>query len=457
MTMQSTIAAIATAPGQAGISCVRISGPSAYRVAQGVFRPARAGRRLEEARGYTALYGFFERQGRRMDEAVALCFRAPKSYTGEDVVELSVHGGEAVTRELLAACYEAGAAPAAAGEFTRRAFLNGRISLTQAEAVMEMIEATGAEGARAAAAAMEGALYRRIRGVADALTALAGHIAAYTDYPEEDVEALSDERLRQTLAAAQRELQELLDGYEGGSILRRGVRTAIVGSPNVGKSTLLNLMSGYEKAIVTPIAGTTRDVVEEGVSLGGTTLLLADTAGLRETDDPVEAEGIRRSNKKMEEANLILAVFDASQPLSPDDRALAGRCRGRLAIAVFNKADLPPRADPAEVEGCFKRVVRISARQEGFSDALRGAILDLIAAEKPDPDAALLANERQRAAAARAKQALDDALGAAAAGFALDAVSVCVDDALDALYELTGERASDAVIDEVFSKFCVGK
>ena len=339
-----------------------------------------------------------------MDEAVALCFRAPKSYTGEDVVELSVHGGEAVVRELLAACYEAGAAPAAAGEFTRRAFLNGRISLTQAEAVMEMIEATGADGARAAAAAMEGALYRRIQQVTGILTALAGHIAAYTDYPEEDVEELSAERLRQALETARKDLKELLDGYEGGSILRRGVRTAIVGSPNVGKSTLLNLMSGYEKAIVTPIAGTTRDVVEEDVSLGGTTLLLADTAGLRETDDPVEAEGIRRSNRKMEEANLILAVFDASQPLSPDDLALAARCRGRLAIAVFNKADLPPRADAAGVEDCFKRLVRISAREEGFSDALRGAILDLIAAEKPDPDAALLANERQRAAAARANR-----------------------------------------------------
>ena len=454
---EDTIAAIATAPGRAGIACVRISGPQAYEVAAGVFRPADARRSLAKAKGYTALFGHVFRGPQRLDEAIALCFRAPKSYTGEDVVELSVHGGEAVVRQLLSACYDAGARPAAAGEFTRRAFLNGRVSLTQAEAVMQIIEATGADGARAAAAAMEGALWKSIREITDSLTALAGHIAAYTDYPEEDVEALQPQHLREVLSDARGRLQKLLADYEGGSILRRGVRTAIVGSPNVGKSTLLILMSGFEKAIVTPIAGTTRDVVEQDVTIGGATLLLADTAGIRKTDDPVEAEGIRRSNQKLEEANLILAVFDSSRPLTDEDRALADRCRGRLAIAVFNKTDLPRQADLDEIAGCFCRVVPLSAREEGFSQPLRQAITGLIAERRPDPDAALLANERQRSAAARAEQALGEALDAADAGFALDAVSVCLDDALDALFELTGEKASDAVIDEVFSKFCVGK
>lgn len=453
----STIAAIATAPGRAGIACVRISGPQAYEIAQKVFVPVQKGRSLAAARGYTALFGHVQRAGRRLDEAIALCFRAPKSYTGEDVVELSVHGGEASILGLLAACCEAGASPAAAGEFTRRAFLNGRISLTQAEAVMEMIEAVSADGARAAAAAMEGALYRKIHGECERLTALAGHIAAYTDYPEEDVEALHEDHLRKTLTDVRGTLSGLLDHYESGSILRRGIQTAIVGSPNVGKSTLLNLMSGFEKAIVTPIAGTTRDVVEQDVTLDGATLLLADTAGLRRTDDPIEAEGIRRSNKKLEEANLILAVFDLSRPLSEEDLALAERCRGRLAVAIFNKSDLPQQAQVEQIESCFCRCVRISALEEGFSDSLREAILGLITEKKPDPDAALLANERQRAAAQRACSALTEGLEALDAGFALDAVSVCVDDALDALYELTGENASDAVIDEVFSRFCVGK
>ena len=454
---EDTIAAIATAPGKAGIACVRISGPQAYEVAGRIFYPADSRRSLAAAKGYTALFGHTERAGHWLDETIALCFRAPKSYTGEDVVELSVHGGEAVVRQLLAACYDAGARPAGAGEFTRRAFLNGRLSLTQAEAVMQMIEATGADSARAAAAAMEGALWHSVQQITQNLTALAGHIAAYTDYPEEDVEELQPERLREVLTDARGRLQKLLADYEGGSILRRGIRTAIVGSPNVGKSTLLNLMSGFEKAIVTPIAGTTRDVVEQDVSFEGATLLLADTAGIRQTDDPIEAEGIRRSNQKLEEANLILAVFDSSRPLSQEDLALAVRCRGRLAVAVFNKTDLPRKAALDQIADCFCRVVEMSAREEGFSQPLRQAIGGLIAERRPDPDAALLANERQRSAAARAEQALTEALDAADAGFALDAVSVCVDDALDALFELSGERASDAVIEEVFSKFCVGK
>ena len=457
MSAETTIAAIATAPGKAGLACVRISGPQALAVADRVFCPAHGAGPLAAMKGYTARFGHVLRGGRVLDEAVALVFRAPHSYTGEDAAELTVHGGEAVVRELLAACYDAGAVPAAAGEFTRRAFLSGRISLTQAEAVLEMIVAGSAEGARAAAAAMDGALYRKIHAVAETLKALAGHIAAWVDYPEEDVEALAPEALAATLSGARGELQRLLDGYEGGSILRRGVQTAIVGSPNVGKSTLLNLMSGYEKAIVTPVAGTTRDVVEEQIAFGGTALLLADTAGLRATDDPVEAEGIRRSRKKLAEANLILAVFDASQPLSAEDLALAEQCRGRLAVGIFNKTDLPRRADAGAVAGCFRKVVWLSAREEGFADSLRAALRELLAAARPDPDAALLAGERQRAAAAKAADALAEAQRAADAGFGLDAVSVCVDDALDALCELTGENASEAVIDEVFAKFCVGK
>ncbi|MEG0804012.1 MAG: tRNA uridine-5-carboxymethylaminomethyl(34) synthesis GTPase MnmE, partial [Pygmaiobacter sp.] len=307
-----TIAAIATAAGKSGIAVVRLSGPDAYEISSRVFVPANSEKSLARAPGYTALFGHFVREGKRCDEAVALCFRAPKSYTGEDVVELSVHGGIAVVETLLKSCYDAGAAPAAAGEFTKRAFLHGRISLTQAEAVMEMINATSRQGTAAANAALEGALYQKIHTVTDALTVLAGHIAAYTDYPEEDVEELSAAQLSATLHGADTVLEQLIANYETGSILRRGVTTAIVGSPNVGKSTLLNLLSGYEKAIVTPIAGTTRDVVEQEISLAGTTLLLADTAGLRETEDLVEAEGIRRSMAHFEDANLVLAVFDGS-------------------------------------------------------------------------------------------------------------------------------------------------
>lgn len=455
--MNTTIAAIATAAGKAGIAVVRLSGPESYTIGAKVFRPINPQKQLQKAAGYTALFGHFVRGGQRCDEAVALCFRAPKSYTGEDVVEISVHGGTAVVQNLLKACYEAGAEPASAGEFTKRAFLSGRISLTQAEAVMEMINATSQQGAAAANAALEGALYRRIHTVSDTLTVLAGHIAAFTDYPEEDVEALQTEHLVDTLTGAEQVLRALIENYEAGSILRRGVSTAIVGSPNVGKSTLLNLLAGCEKAIVTPVAGTTRDVVEQDVSLGGTTLLLADTAGMRVTDDIVEAEGIRRSNQRFEEANLVLAVFDGSRLLSEEDKQLALRCKGRLALAIINKSDLTQVIDIADYTDCFKNVIYVSAKEEGDMQKIAKAIRALIVSADIDPDAALLANQRQLACAKTAQQALAEALAAAKAGFAVDAVSVCVDDALVALYELTGESATDAVIEEVFSKFCVGK
>ena len=271
-------------------------------------------------------------------------FPRAQSYTGEEVVELSVHGGEAITKELLTACYDVGAAPAAAGEFTRRAFLNGRISLTQAEAVMEMIEATGEAGARAAAAAMQGALYRKISGGGGA-TYRAGraHCRIYRLPGRRRGRAVRHSAVCHPCPPRAASWKSCLPIMRAAAFCAAGFARPLWVAPTWGKSTLLNLMSGVEKAIVTPIAGTTRDVVEQDISLAGTTLLLADTAGLRDTQDPVEAEGIRRSQQKLEEANLILAVFDASRPLTGDDLALAQRCRGRLAIAISNKNRPAPR------------------------------------------------------------------------------------------------------------------
>lgn len=454
---EHTIAAIATPPGVGGIAVVRISGKDAYRVAEAIFRPADAGKSLAAARGYTALFGHFIEDGAVRDEVVALCFRAPHSYTGEDVVELSCHGGSAVSGQLLRACYAAGAVPAAPGEFTRRAFLSGRISLTQAEAVMDLIGASSRQGAAASAAVMEGALYRKIEAVRAALLVLAGHIAAAADYPDEDVPELSPQAVTRTLSEAKAALDALIDGYDTGAILRRGVQTAIVGSPNVGKSTLLNLLSGFERAIVTPVAGTTRDVVEQEIQLGDVRLLLADTAGLRETQDPVEAEGIRRSYRHFERAGLIMAVFDASAPLSADDLALAQKCADRPALAILNKTDLPQRADAERLRPYFGTVIAISAKDAAFLPTVEQAVLQVLHLANADPDACLLANERQLAAARGARDALRDALDAAETGMTIDAVGVCLDDALNALYTLTGENATEDVIDEVFSKFCVGK
>ena len=437
----STIAAIATAPGAGGIAVVRLSGPESYAVAAKVFHPANPAKRVEDAKGYTALFGHFMEGEEAFDEGVALFFRAPHSYTGEDVVEAQL----------------AGAAPAAPGEYTRRAFLNCKLGLTQAEAVMDLISADGRQGAALANASLNGALAKKIGAEKDALTALQAHLTAWVDFPEEDVPALEDAQLVSTLTAVKEELDTLIRNYDAGAVLREGVDCAIVGRPNAGKSTLLNLLAGFDRAIVTPVAGTTRDVVEQAVRLGDIRLNLFDTAGLRETEDAIEAEGIRRSWKKLEEAGLILAVFDGSEPLTREDLALAQRCAGRPAIALVNKEDKPTQFDAEIIAGDFAIVLPVCCQEEGSRRVIAAAVARLLGTNNIDPHAASLSGQRQLAAATRARDAVAGALDAVSGGFGLDAVSVCVDDALDALCDLTGENASENVINEVFERFCVGK
>ena len=453
----TTIAAIATAPGAGGIAVVRLSGPESYAVAARVFHPANPNKNVEESKGYTALFGSFVEGDDAFDEGVALFFREPHSYTGEDVVELSCHGGSAVARRLVEACIAAGAAPAAPGEYTRRAFLNGKMSLTQAEAVMDIISADGKQGAALANASLSGALAKKIGAEKEALTGLQAHLAAWVDFPEEDVPELDDAHLHTVLGQIQQELNGLIKNYDAGAVLREGVDCAIVGRPNAGKSTLLNLLAGFDRAIVTPVAGTTRDVVEQAVQLGDIRLNLFDTAGLRQTDDAIEAEGIRRSWKKLDEAGLILAVFDGSEPLTREDLALARRCAGRPAIALVNKEDKPTRFDAEIIAGDFAMVIPVCCQEEGRRKVIAAAVARLLGTNQIDPHAASLSGQRQLAAATRARDAVAGALDAVEGGFGLDAVSVCVDDALDALCELTGENASEAVINEVFERFCVGK
>ena len=453
----STIAAIATAPGAGGIAIVRLSGPESYEVAAKVFRPANPAKKVADAKGYTAMFGAFVEGEEAFDEGVALFFRAPHSYTGEDVVELSCHGGSAVARRLVEACIAAGASPAAPGEYTRRAFLNGKLSLTQAEAVMDIISADGRQGAALANASLNGALARKIAAQKDALTALQAHLAAWVDFPEEDVPELSQSHLCNVLGGVEQELDALIQSYDAGAVLREGVDCAIVGKPNAGKSTLLNLLAGFDRAIVTPVAGTTRDVVEQAVQLGDVRLNLFDTAGLRQTEDEIEAEGIRRSWKKLEEAGLILAVFDGSEPPTREDLELAQRCEGRPAIALINKEDKPTQFDAELIAPCFAMVLPVCCQEEESRKVISAAVARLLGTSQIDPHAASLSGQRQLSAALRARDAVAGALDAAAGGFGLDAVSVCVDDALAALCDLTGENASEAVIEQVFERFCVGK
>lgn len=462
--MSSTICALATPPGAGGIAVVRVSGPEAYAVVGEIFTPRNPAKRVAEAKGYTAMLGHYHLRGEEMDETIALFFRAPHSYTGEDVIELSVHGGNAMAQGLLEALYLAGAAPAGPGEFTRRALENGRMSLTQAEAVMEIISAEGRQGAALAKSALDGALARRIAGIQAALQTLAAHLTAWIDYPEEDVPEVSQAELIATLSEQRDTLDQLIAGYGAGAVLRRGVDCVLLGRPNVGKSTLLNLLAGFDRAIVTPIAGTTRDVLEQAVMLGdtGIRLNLFDTAGVREVGvdgDAIEAEGIRRSWKKLDEAGLVLAVFDAAQPLSEDDLELARKCQGRPAIAVLNKQDLAGEQDVPRgtLEPYFKKIVPMCAKDAVGLQALTDAVADLLGTAQLDPGAAQLCSARQLSAATRARDALAEAIRARQDGFGLDAAAVCLTDALQALCDLTGEDATEATIDEVFETFCVGK
>lgn len=438
---------------------VRVSGPEAFAIAARVFTPRNPARRLEQAKGYTAMLGRTFLKGKPLDETVALCFRAPRSYTGEDVVELSVHGGTVMANALLEALYDAGAQPAGPGEFTRRALENGRLSLTQAEAVMEVISANGRQGAALAQAALDGALAKRIGAIQTALQSLNAHLTAWVDYPEEDVPELTPAHLTETLAAQQAQLDDLIAGYGAGAVLRHGVDCVLLGRPNVGKSTLLNLLAGFDRAIVTPVAGTTRDIVEQAVQLGEIRLNLFDTAGVHEAADEIEAEGIRRSWRKLEEAGLVLAVFDASAPLTAEDMAIAEKCARRPALAILNKNDLTDSTEDAaaQLAPYYKKVVSLCAQDAASLQTLSAAVAEILGTARLDPNAAQLCSARQYAAAVRARDAVAQAIASQRDGFGLDAAAVCITDALQALCDLTGENAAESTIDEVFATFCVGK
>ncbi len=455
MEHNDTIAAIATPQGAGGIGMIRLSGADAVGIADRVFRPHRGGGLLRQ-RGYTARYGTVCDGDRALDEAVVLVYRAPHSYTGEDVAEIMCHGGEQVCRSVLRAVLDAGAAAAGRGEFTRRALLNGRITLTQAEAVADMINASSAAGQSAALGLARGGLYRRTQQLADEVLALQAALSAAIDFPEEDVEEIPQDELAGRLRTISGELDRLVASYETGAAVLRGVSAAIVGSPNVGKSTLLNLVSRERRAIVTAVPGTTRDIVEQRVVLGGVSVVLADTAGIREGADEVERMGIELARARIPASDIVLAVFDGSRPLNDDDRRLIELTRGRKALAVVNKLDLPQAIEMDVIEERYGAVCRISAEDEGSFELLDRAFAELVGTGTLDGSEPVLANERQRACAVRALSAVREAQDAAAHD-ALDAVYAALSDALEQLFSLSGADAAEAVLDEVFKNFCVGK
>lgn len=453
----STIAAISTPRAQGGISVIRISGEEALAAADKIFRPVSCEKKPSEMDGYTCAYGKITDGGEIIDDGVLTVFRAPKSYTGEDVAEISCHGGIFVTERVLRLILSKGARPAEAGEFTKRAFLNGKMNLTQAEAVMDIISADGRASLKYAEALREGALYRRIKSISDGMLKLLASLAAWVDYPDDDIPAVEEYEIEAALKKAVSDLNELLSSYDSGRIVREGLDTVIVGKPNVGKSTLMNLLAGCDRSIVTDIAGTTRDIVEESVRLGDIVLRLSDTAGIRETSDAVEKVGVDRAQKKLDTADLILAVFDMGTAVTDEDRELAEKCRGRNAVAVLNKSDLEQKFDFTQITDCFKESVTVSAGNGEGTERLQAAVEKISGLVNFSPDMGVLANERQRSCAGKARVSFAEALEALGSGATFDAVTVLIDDGENALLELTGERASEAVANEVFSRFCVGK
>lgn len=453
------ICAVSTPLAEGGISVIRISGENAISIGAKVFKPLSC-KSVENMAGYICAYGkIVDKNGREVDDGVLTVFRAPKSYTGENVCEISCHGGIYVTKKVLRLCIEQGAELAQRGEFTKRAFLNGKLSLTQAEGVMETISAQGEYTLNSANLTKEGRLFRLISDMSRKFVTILGELAAWVDYPEEDLPEISEDNLRESLKNALAGLDKIIADHDSGMILKNGVDTVIAGKPNVGKSTLMNMLLGYDRSIVTNVAGTTRDVIEESAKLGELILKLSDTAGIHETDDEVEKIGVDIAKKKLKNAMLVIEVFDISRELDEEDLELLEYVKrlGKKVIIVLNKSDLENVVERSQLEKYSDYVIEISAKLDEGREELQKATEKLLGIGGYDADSTIFANERQISCAERARKYLAMALESLDMGETLDAVTVMIDNGANALLELTGEKATEAVVDEVFSKFCVGK
>lgn len=449
-----TIAAVATPFGEGSVGVIRISGKDAFLVADKVFKSV-SGKKIEDITGYTALFGEIFGDDGRIDEAVVLKFVSPKSYTGEDVVEISVHGGTLMVKEALRAVLKSGAVLAAPGEFTKRAFLNGKMDLVKAESVMGLIKARSISELKISSGVHAGSTSKQLDAIEKNIVSAAASIAAYCDYPEEDIGDIDNDLFIRELGTVSIALAKMLNEYDAGKILREGIETVIVGRPNVGKSTLMNLLSGQMKSIVTDKEGTTRDIIEDTVMLGDVPLILADTAGIRESTDEIEKMGVDMARERISSSQLIFAVFDASKKLDGKDIKLLNECKDKPLIVILNKCDKECIFDYDFEEGT--EIVRISAKTGEGIDALRDAVARVTLTEQLSPDSAILVSERQRNLAERALYSVNEALSCVKSGVTPDAVGVLVDEALSSLYELTGKRATETVTEEIFSRFCVGK
>ncbi len=456
-----TIAAIATAPGEAGIGIVRLSGEKSFEIAEKIFKPTK-GKTLREYQSRRLTHGHIINplNNKVIDEVLITYMKAPYTYTAEDVVEINCHGGIVPVKKILEIVIKMGAALAEPGEFTKRAFLNGRIDLSQAEAVMDMIQAKTEKGFDIALSQLEGTLSHEVGEIRHSILEMMAHITVSIDFPDDDIEEITYKDLENRANKIHTRIEKLLKTADTGRIIREGLNTVIVGKPNVGKSSLLNALLRESRAIVTEVPGTTRDIIEEFVSIQGIPLKIVDTAGIRETEDIVERIGVERSKEIFNKSDLIIFILNASEPLSQEDETIIELVKNRQAIILLNKTDLPMILDISKVKALLpgKPIIKISLIDGTGLDELESSIVNLVyGGLVKSKESSLITNVRHKNALERAQNSIYDAMVAIKDNLSLDFVEVDVKNCWESLGEITGETLEDDILDKIFSSFCIGK
>lgn len=458
MYKEDTIAAVATPVGEGGVGIVRVSGPDSERIAAEIFERSRG--RNGKLRSHTLHYGAIRepRSGELIDEVLLAVMRRPRSYTGEDVVEIHCHGGPFLVRRVLELVLSRGARHAEPGEFTKRAFLNGRLDLAQAEAVLDLVRARTEKGMRLALDQAQGGLSKWVGELREELLDILVQVEAAIDFPEEDIELLARKELAKKIESLREKIAGLIASYEWGRLFREGAKVCIAGRPNVGKSSLLNALLGEERVIVTPVPGTTRDVIEESINLGGLPVVLWDTAGIRASVDQVEKIGVGFSLSRLEAADAALVVLDGSCPLSPEDGLVLDAVRRKKGLAVANKSDLPQRLDLVAARALLdgKPILLVSAKLGEGLDKLRHELRELLIGADREPTV-VVTNLRHKAALKCAEKLLAEATATLSRGLPAEIVAVDLQEAKEALEEVVGLVTNDNILERIFNQFCIGK